>query len=239
MEGGKKQSVYMELRQEDAMPIEDEVPAVRKESVFADEYCGGINIQKGLARFGNDDESYIQVLRSFNDNTKPLLAQMRGVAEEKLNDYAIIVHGIKGSVRGMCAETVGNKAEALEHASKAGDWKLVKANNDDLIKLAEKLISDIDALLGRIRAKANITKKDKPDTEELKKLMKACADYDMDAVDEAMTEVDGYEYENDIDLVAWLRANVVQTNFSEIVERLTEYLGYSPVTCGHSIAGEG
>ena len=65
------------------------------------------------------------------------------------------------------------------------------------------------------------TKMDSPDPKHLKKLLKACEKYDMDEVDAVMAEIEKCEYSNDEGLALWLRENVNQMNFRQIVERLT------------------
>ena len=80
----------------------------------------GLDLARGLERFGGDKASYLQILRSFMDGTRHLLESLKTPTKEILPAYAITVHGIKGSAKGICADMVGDKAEALEMAAKAG-----------------------------------------------------------------------------------------------------------------------
>jgi hypothetical protein len=43
----------------------------------------------------------------------------------------------------------------------------------------------------------------------------------MDKVDEAINELDSYEYNKGGDLIEWLKENVEKMNFTEIKERLS------------------
>jgi len=43
------------------------------------------------------------------------------------------------------------------------------------------------------------------------------------AINKAMEELDRADYDNDADLVKWLREKVATFDFPEIVERLSEY----------------
>ena len=165
----------------------------------------------------------MDVLHSFASNTPPLLESMKKLSAGGYNNlahYAITVHGIKGSSRGICASDVGDMAEALENAAKAGDLSYVKDNNEALIKRAELLIGDLEELLRENTSQIQKPQKDKPDREELLKLLAACNNYHMDNVDAAMTEIEKYEYETEADLVIWLRENVNQMNFKQITEKL-------------------
>jgi CheY-like chemotaxis protein len=179
----------------------------------------GIDLHRGLARFGNDKDSFLHVLHSYAVNTRPLLEAARGVNQTNLADYAVIVHGIKGSSRGIGADMVGDRAEALEHAAKGGNYAFVTANNAALIEAAEGLIDDLDAMLRQL-AKPK-PKQDRLARELLDRLLVACETYDMDGVDAAMAELASCEYGADNGLAAWLKKNVEQMNFTLIKEKLS------------------
>ena len=139
-------------------------------------------------------------------------------------DYAIVVHGIKGSSRSIGANMVGDQAEALEKAAKAGDLAFALANNAVFLDTAAALISGLNELLRQMSAEHPKPKKDRPDEELLARFLVACENYDMDGVDAAMTEIELNEYEADSKLAAWLRENVEQMNFAPIKEKLISML---------------
>jgi CheY-like chemotaxis protein len=182
-----------------------------------------IDINKGFERFDGDMESYIQVLHSFASYTRPLLENMKNVTREKLNEYAIAVHGIKGSSYGICAAELGDRAGELEKAAKDGKMEYITASNGVFIEDLENFLVVLDNMLNRMALKSKKTKKNKPDGEVLGKLLKACNTYDMDGVDAAMAEIEHYEYEADSGLAAWLRKNVDKMDFAQIKERLSAY----------------
>jgi len=188
------------------------------------ENIAGLHMNKGIERFGGDEESFLQVLRSFATNTPPLLAKMGKVEADTLADYAIVAHGIKGSSRGICADALGDQAEALEKAAKSGDFAFVRANNPACLQAAQRLVADIDELLGKIAGKSAKPRKDKPDRETLEKLSIACKNNDMDDVEAAMAELEDYEYEADDGLMVWLRKNVGEINLTQIEGKLSALL---------------
>jgi len=179
----------------------------------------GLDLEDGIDRFGCQ-EIYLEVLRSFADSTPPLLDLLRNPSEKTLGEYSVHAHGIKGASRGIGAFTIGNIAESLERAAKAGDFEYVKDNNDNFIDKAQALISDINNLVDEFAPPCVKPKKDKPDKEMLEKMMTACAKYDMDEVEKVMAEIEAYEYEFDGGLTKWLRENVSLTNFAQIREKL-------------------
>jgi CheY-like chemotaxis protein len=183
----------------------------------------GLDIEKGLARFYGDKNAYVHVLHSYAKNTLSLLETSQTVDKNNLMDYATVVHGIKGSSGGICAEETAAIAEALENAALNGDYDYIINNNEKLAESARSLITNLNAMLDEISADNQKPKKDKPDDETLKKLLQACMDYEMGIVDTALEELEIYDYASDGDLVAWLRENAELMNFDEIIERLSVY----------------
>jgi signal transduction histidine kinase/DNA-binding response OmpR family regulator/HPt (histidine-containing phosphotransfer) domain-containing protein len=182
----------------------------------------GLNIKKGLNRFGGDIDSYIIVLESYVTNTLQILETIKEVREEDLDEYAIAVHGIKSSSYGIGADKVGEMAESLELVAKAGDLEYVVSSNQEFLSRVGLLITEIDELVMNATQSSVKEKRKTPDSVELKKLYHACKEYDMDGVDQAFSEIERYEYEEDEKLVDWLRENIIRMNFTEIMERLHE-----------------
>ncbi len=178
---------------------------------------GGIDKHKALERFGGSEEVLIDVLRSYAAHTKPLLISLNEyLASGSLNDYAIVVHGVKGSSYGIFANDVGHLAEKLEHAAKAGDMNAVQASHPAFAVLAEELLDSIGQALQRIDAAANKPTAPAPDPALLNKLREAAAAFDMDRVDAAMERLEACRYERGEELVAWLREKVNGMEFEEI-----------------------
>jgi len=181
----------------------------------------GLNIEKGLSRFSNDKSSYIDVLRSYSRNTPVLLAASRKINKDGMAEYITVVHGIRGSSSGINAEETAAIADALEKAAIAGDYDYVSANNKNLIKKAEKLITDIDLMLEKFDADNKKPVKEKPDRDTLVRLHLACLNYDMNGVDTALEELESNDYEFDGELVVWLRENAELMNLDEICKKLS------------------
>jgi CheY-like chemotaxis protein len=181
----------------------------------------GIDTGKCMARFGGDRQTFLQVLRSYAVNTASLLDQIREVARDRLPEYAIVVHGIKGSSRGICAESLGNMAEELEHAAKAGNMEFVETHNSGFVESTEKLLDTLRTALDSIDTENPKPRKDVPDAALLGKLAEYCENYDMDGIDGVMKELDAFDYETQADLVAWLREHVERMELAEIRNRLS------------------
>jgi signal transduction histidine kinase/ABC-type amino acid transport substrate-binding protein/FixJ family two-component response regulator len=187
-------------------------------------HIDGIDLEKGLNRVSGDEQSYLQILRSYAANTRLLLDSIQTVTPDILSGYGTTVHGIKGSSYGICAQTAGEKAEALENAAKAGDIGFVNAHNLEFIGTVEALLANLDDMLEQIADKAVKPRKNKPDRDVLVRLLEACKIYDMDTVEEAVAELEGYEYDSGGELVLWLWENVQRFNLTEIIEKLSSLL---------------
>jgi CheY-like chemotaxis protein len=182
----------------------------------------GLSIYEGIENFNGDEKTYLNILRSYATNTGKLLGAITDVTENNLERYAITVHTIKGSSCSICAHTIGALAENLENASNVGDFNYIFAHNDVFVEAVWKLIHDIEEVLSDIDMEKPRPKKDKPDGEMLAKLLAACKEYDIDGVDEAMSEIEEYQYEADGGLTDWIKENVKTTNFKQIIERLSK-----------------
>jgi signal transduction histidine kinase/CheY-like chemotaxis protein len=182
----------------------------------------GLNIKKGLERFGGDEETYFGVLGSYALNTPSLLDQLRDCTPENLPNYAIVAHGVKSSSRSIGADHVGTLAEAFELAAKADDFSFVSANNDDFIKTIQVLIDALSKMLQDIADENPKPKKSEPDAETLAALLEACKSFDIDEVDKAMKELESHEYESGGDLVEWIRSQINVMGFKKIAERLLQ-----------------
>ncbi|MDR2158780.1 MAG: response regulator [Treponema sp.] len=178
----------------------------------------GLDAEKGLERFGGDGKSYMESLRSYVVHTPPLLEAAR--TADVLADYAITIHGIKGSSYGISANAIGQKAERLEHAAKDGDEDFVRNENEGFIKAAEQFIADVTGLLDVLEEKMAKPRKDAPDPVLLARIRNAAENYDMSGLDSAMEELEQCVYESDADLVPWLREQIEKSEFEEIIERL-------------------
>jgi CheY-like chemotaxis protein/anti-sigma regulatory factor (Ser/Thr protein kinase) len=181
----------------------------------------GINLQKGFEFFNYDRKAFLSVLRSYAINTPPIINTIKKVKKGDLDKYSIVVHGLKGSSLGICAEKVGAQAEALEIAAKKGDFEYIEKNNPVFIADTGKLITDIVEMLDGMAKENPRPVKPKPEKETLDKLYEACSRYNMDGVDAAINELESYEYEKGGELIDWLKENVEKMNFTEIKERLS------------------
>jgi hypothetical protein len=169
------------------------------------------------------------VIGSFTRNMPKLLETLRDVTESTLSEYAVNVHGAKGSCYGICADEAGRMAEALEISAKSGDFARVLAGNETFIAGAGNLIMQLEALLksaNEIEEAADSAKSALPSPARplLNKLLDASRDYDIDTMQSAMDELDQHSYESEGELISWLKEQLANFGCDAISDKLDEML---------------
>ena len=198
-----------------------ESSAANDEDIVVD--IPGVNAENGSFLYGGDKKIYLSILRSFALNTPGILDELRTVSRETLPNYIISVHGLKGSCAGIGAEEVRKAASDLETISRAGDLDEVLAQNDKLIEDAQTIIADVKAWLENYDAHHEKPRLKTPDREVLARLRRSCEHYDMSGIDKAMSELESANYEENGDLVAWLKEKINISEIDEAAERLAQY----------------
>ena len=191
---------------------------------FFSSQIDGIDLERGIKRFGGNESAYAGVLRLYARNIPSLLETVLEVNENSPANYAILVHGIRGASLSICADATAGMAEALEAAARTGDYAYINKHNAEFIKTARDLILGINAALiqpGKDKAKP---KRKMPDRKTLGRLLDACISHDMDSVDTAVAELDAYTYESGGDLASWLKENAERMNYAVIAEKLSASL---------------
>jgi signal transduction histidine kinase/CheY-like chemotaxis protein len=181
----------------------------------------GINVETCLPRFNGDWETILEVLSSFAISTLELLGELRVVRTDHLRDYSILLHGLKGSCRGICADNLGNFAEELEHAANAKDMGFIEMNGGNFIVEVEIFIERLLIALDAIDRENPKPHRAAPDAALLEKLSEYCCSFNMDGIDGVMAELDSYSYEKESEVIPWLRQRIERMEFSEIRKRLS------------------
>jgi len=103
----------------------------------------GIDTEKGLSLYNDDEDIYFIALKSYVENTPSLLDKIRSVSQETLPAYAIGAHGIKGTSANIGALKLQETAATLEQMAKEGKLSEILDRNESFIKNVEKTIKGI------------------------------------------------------------------------------------------------
>jgi signal transduction histidine kinase/CheY-like chemotaxis protein len=180
-----------------------------------------VDLLEGVKRYENED-TYLQILRSFAIHTPGLLEKICEISKENLEEYSIIVHGLKGASDGICARPIARQAQILESAAKSGDFDTVCAKNSIFIETVKMLLSTLQDLLHDVFDNIEKKIKDEPDMSILAKLSDAAGHFNFSKMDEILTELERYQYKTNADLVTWLRERLDDLEYDTIRERLKD-----------------
>jgi CheY-like chemotaxis protein len=182
----------------------------------------GIDGEKGLSLYSYNFDIYLTVLRSYATNMPAVIENLCHVNEENLSIYAINVHGLKGCSGSIGAKGVGEMAARMEAKAKAGDLTGVLAENSELLEDVQALLVAIRAWLTKYDAGSEKPHLHAPDPELLKGLEIHCEHYSMNGVNEILDELESACYDEENDLIVWLRAKADISDFASIAVRLKE-----------------
>ena len=103
----------------------------------------GLDAEVCLELFNNDLDDYVKFISFFAETTFAKLESIETVTADSLHDYAVVVHGIKGSCVWIGAYEIGNQAEELERAALGGNLDTVHEKNPSFIRETTALIENI------------------------------------------------------------------------------------------------
>ena len=179
-----------------------------------------IDLAEGLKRFAGNRNVYYEVLRSYRDSVSDLLEHINDPTPENLKNYTIVIHGLKSSSYGVCAQKIGKLAEDLENKAADGDLDYVLANNPNLLYAVDNMMSSLERFFDVVGKKRGAKpEKAAPDPGVVARLREACRTYDMDGVDSAISELEAYRYKGDPRLTDWLKDRAEVMDFKGILDR--------------------
>ncbi|MDR1929487.1 MAG: response regulator [Treponema sp.] len=180
-------------------------------------YIEGLDIAGGVERYGG--------LKAYLEITGALCAQAESVVEQlrdprrDLASYAVAIHGVKGSLFGICAPELGGKAELLERAAKAGSLETILEKTPEFIRQFEELVLKLKKLEPGQKEKKG--RKAKPPEESLAELLKASGEFNLDKMESIINTLAEYDYDSGGEIVPWLQNKLRDLEYGDIIERLS------------------
>jgi HPt (histidine-containing phosphotransfer) domain-containing protein len=189
----------------------------------------GVDYADGLSRFGNKASIYLRIVNSFIKNTPASLEDLVAVTPETLSDYAVRIHGLKGSCYGISAIKIGDEAKALEIASKASDWVTVARDNPTVIAHVRELIAQLQDVVTKVEESedANADQRplvNAPDRELARNLLEATRSFDVMAMERIIQEMDTLRYRSDPQLMNNLKEQLTNFRYDLIEDKARELL---------------
>ena len=186
-----------------------------------DRVLDGLDISEGLRSFEGNEKAYLRILGIYARETRLSLEKIDKVSEDNLSAYMVKMHGLKGASLSIFANEVAKDAKALENAALLGDVEYISKHNKTFIDNTRSFVLSLEVMIADINSANPKKSRAEPDPVTLRKLLKACIDYDVDEADEIMEELEEYDYESGNEFVAGLREDVDLLQFNEIIEKLS------------------
>ena len=200
------------------------------DQVLAEAAIPGLDIPEALARMGNNPKLYMRIIHSFVTNMPANLDTLDTgrITADTLEDYAIKIHGAKGSCYGIGANAVGDIARDLEIAAKDGDLQTCLSDNDNFIVATQELLVKLEALEARIEELENSAggkaQADRPDALKLRSLLTATKNFSITEMGGLVEELTSVQYLQDGDVVMKIKNAYDAFDYQTIEETITAYL---------------
>jgi CheY-like chemotaxis protein len=181
----------------------------------------GIDWQEGRRRYGQI--SFQNILHSFLRHTPDVLSRMESMLPEHMPDYAVAMHGLKGSCYGVCAVRFGQMAAAMEKKAIEGYSPQLQAEHKAFVTELRELL---DSLKDMFEQRQTLERRTALSRETLRFMLDSSRHYRMNKMEEALDELEHYVYEDEAanELVVWLREQTDNLAYGAIVQKLTAYL---------------
>jgi signal transduction histidine kinase/CheY-like chemotaxis protein len=212
-----------------APPPEPDQAAVQQEirERLNSYYIDGLDMVAGLTRYEDKVPVYVQLLKSFIRHAPAIVDDLGNPSQESLANYGIRIHGLKGASAGICANRLAELAFELEMAAKNNDLEKVLQKNPNFISEAQALIRELVILLRTFPVDNSEDRRQirpSPDINSLTNLMKACQTFKNSEIQKNLKDLESFSYENDGELITWLRTQADNIEYDQIYDRLSQYL---------------
>jgi len=200
------------------------------DKVLAEAAIPGLDIPEALARMGNNPKLYMRIIHSFVTNMPANLESLATstITGDTLNDYAIKIHGAKGSCYGIGANAVGDIARDLEIAAKNGDLATCQRDNDNFILATQELLKELRALEARIEELENSAggknQAEKPDAQKLRALLAATQSFSITELGRLVEELTSMQYLQGSEAIMKIKTAFEAFDYQTIEETIAEYL---------------
>lgn len=99
----------------------------------------GFSYEKGLKNFDGNDDAYRETLVLFAELWEERRAQLKQfLEEENMEEYAILIHAVKGDARTLGAEAFGESAYEQELKAKQGDVRAIRSSFERVISEGDR-----------------------------------------------------------------------------------------------------
>jgi len=184
----------------------------------------GVNLMGTFNKFSGDFDAYYSAIQSFIKYSPEAIKKIKEMTPQNVSEYAVVVHGLKGSCYGIGAKDCGDSAKELELAAKSGNFEEISGKNTDFIAKLERIITALQKLtdeIGELKSKSDDRKtEEKPSKDLLDDLLIAAENYDIDQINAVMNNLNAFKYKEQNDLIKELNEAAQEFRYDDIIAKL-------------------
>lgn len=152
----------------------------------------GLDWEAGCKSVNNDEELFLDVLRSYSEEGQEILDRYADFHGEDLERTVIDMHGMKSASAGIGAMEISEKFKGMELEGKIGNAEYLLENMSDCMACLKQLIEAIDAYLAE-NEKAEVNLDGQPEEQfpagKLEEMIGALEDIEFEAFEEQIAEL--------------------------------------------------
>lgn len=103
-----------------------------------------VDVDAGIANYGNSRQRYIQILRYiYDDGEEQIVRMKKQVREKRYDDYLFEVHALKGLAKGIGAMELSENARKQEMAAREKKYDVISEGSEHLFEQYRMLLANI------------------------------------------------------------------------------------------------
>ena len=103
-----------------------------------------VDVDAGIANYGNSRQRYIQILRYiYDDGEEQIVRMKKQVREKRYDDYLFEAHALKGLAKGIGAMELSENAKKQEMAAREKQYDVIKDGAEHLFEQYQMLLANI------------------------------------------------------------------------------------------------
>jgi len=186
----------------------------------------GIDDQKALSLYDQDQDILLSVIGSYLRNTPNIIKTLSEVDQTHMHVYMTAVHGLKSASEYIGATQIRTLAARLESLAKEGNLDAIQQENGTLISDVNQLLLNIQQWF-EVHQHTSDTAEQSLNKSLLKILSDCCLQYNMHGVDGILAELkvgsDHYN-QSDCDFLNLINDQIITSDFDETYQCIQKYL---------------
>ncbi len=171
-----------------------------------------------------------RILNSYYLQISKMQGQLMQQAEERLEDFVISVHGMKGASRSIGAVEMAEYAQRMEMAGKEGRIEDIRSMFPEFLDMLDSTLNHVKDEMEMLESK----KREAVDSPEmahleekvLRKLMGALRNFELDEAEELLDSLAGFSYEQEEqELLSELQNDVAELDYEIAIGKIEDFLG--------------